>query len=241
MLSGRRALLTVAVAGLLAAQAPLRGEWLVGKDGSKFEIRGPWTVKGKLVTFTLPNGTLGSLRLSELDLEASQAASAAQATADATAAAAPAAAAKKPPVMVITDKDVAHGTDEAAQAPAAADAAAAAPAGRVQISSWDKSYSIEDGGVAVTGTVRNGSPDVASQLAVTVKLYDEDGALVASSPASLSTETLNPNGSASFRCLFTGVATFAAAKFDISSVPLKTKQEGGAEAAPTAENPPPAQ
>ena len=47
-------------------------DWLVASDGSRIETKGPFKVEGKLVIFTLPNGTLGSLPLSEVDLEASR-------------------------------------------------------------------------------------------------------------------------------------------------------------------------
>ncbi len=47
-------------------------DWLVASDGSRIETTGPFKVEGKLVIFTLPNGTLGSLPLSEVDLEASR-------------------------------------------------------------------------------------------------------------------------------------------------------------------------
>src|SRR5689334_14665868 len=56
----------------LAIAAPARADWLVTRDGGRVETRGPWKEKGKLVVFTKADGTLASLRLSEVDLEASR-------------------------------------------------------------------------------------------------------------------------------------------------------------------------
>ena len=60
---------------LLAGLVPLpaAADWLVMEDGSRVETRGPWSVEGRQVLFTLPNGTLSALRASEVDLPASEA------------------------------------------------------------------------------------------------------------------------------------------------------------------------
>lgn len=55
------------------APAPAGADWLVMKDGSRVETDGPWKLEGggRLVVFTRPDGTLASLRASEVDLDAS--------------------------------------------------------------------------------------------------------------------------------------------------------------------------
>ena len=45
---------------------------LVTQDGQQIETEGPWTVKGRQVIFTTPEGRLTSIRLTEVDLEASE-------------------------------------------------------------------------------------------------------------------------------------------------------------------------
>ncbi len=217
---------TAALPSADAAQA----DWVVLIDGARVETKGAWTVKGNLVTFTLPQGTLGSLRAADVDLEAS-----AKATADAKAAVdARAREAARPkevqPVLVLTDKDVGH--IEPAAAPAAADAEegggreAGTAEGPVQITGWDRSLSEADGGVMVTGTLTNRGSDVAVGIKVTVRLYDDQGKLIGTAPASLSAEALPPTQSARFTAVFPGILTFYAVKFDIDSTPILTAGEG---------------
>lgn len=53
--------------------SPVSADWLVMQDGARLETRGDWSVDGRLVVFTQPNGTLSALRLREVDLAASEA------------------------------------------------------------------------------------------------------------------------------------------------------------------------
>ena len=208
--------------GALVPVGAARADWLVLRDGVRVETKGPWTVKGNLVTFTMPNGTLGSLRGSELDLEAS-----ARMTAEAKAAAeAKARLVIQPPppkeaVLVLTDKDVQHvdpetiapppaaGATGAEGAAAGAAAADAAPQGSVQIADWDKSISQADNGVMLTGTVTNRGSDTALAVTVTARLYDDAGKLLGTAPASLASEALPAGQSTRFTIVFPGILTFA--------------------------------
>ena len=83
-------------------------DWLVTRDGQRVETKGPWKVKRNQVIFTLPNGTLSSLRLSEVDLDLSQQLTVEMSTPrdEPVAEEAPA----KPSVLVLTNRDVAQGT-----------------------------------------------------------------------------------------------------------------------------------
>jgi glutaredoxin len=58
----------------VAGSLPAAADWLVTRDGHRIETDGPWKVKGRMVVYTDTRGTLSSLRLDELDLEASEAA-----------------------------------------------------------------------------------------------------------------------------------------------------------------------
>jgi hypothetical protein len=225
------ALLLVAL-GASAGLTPARADWLVTREGARVEVKGAWTVKGKVVTFTLPNGTLGSMRLADLDLEESGRATAAAAAKAAPAAPAPA----KTAVLVLTDADVSHASETSA-APAAAATATAAPADTVtgagvSVSAWDKEFSQADNGVVITGTARNNGKTIAAALNVNVRLYDEKGSLVSSAPATLSADVLEPGAAARFRALFPGVLEFSAVKFDLESTPISTE-------APAEGTPPP--
>jgi hypothetical protein len=236
----RLALALVAAPGLLAGAAA--ADWLVLRDGVRVETKGPWTVKGNLVTFTMPNGTLGSLRGSELDLEAS-----ARITAEARAAAeAKARQVTQPPppkeaVLVLTDKDVAHVDAETIAPPPTADVAgAAASAGApsagaasqspVQIADWDRSISQADNGVMLSGTVTNRGSDTALAVTVTARLYDDAGKLLGTAPASLGAEALPAGQSTRFTIVFPGILTFASVQFDVDSTPVKTAPPPGQDA-----------
>ena len=52
---------------------PVGADWLVTKEGARVETKGKWNVKGGVVIFTAPSGTLSSIRLSKVDLDASAA------------------------------------------------------------------------------------------------------------------------------------------------------------------------
>lgn len=61
---------------LLLLPAMASADWLVLQTGERIETKGAWTVKGKQVVYTTPEKLLRSLRLSEVNLEASTQASA---------------------------------------------------------------------------------------------------------------------------------------------------------------------
>src|SRR5579862_3546844 len=152
------AALAAGVLALLLGPSPLQADWIVTRQGERFEIQGTWQLKGKLAVFTLPNGTLSSMRADRVDVDASK-----QATEQAKQqAAAPPPAAKAEPkrkaVIVLTDKDFKKPLPDAAgpaAGPAAGDAAASAggagaktsgkdnpppaagPPGAVKVVSWD--------------------------------------------------------------------------------------------------------
>ncbi len=96
----------IAAFGIFAAAS--HADWLVTLAGERVETQGSWQVKGRMVVFNQPDGTLSSMRLSEVDLDASR-----EATASAAEAAAqPADQAPPPPkrpARVITTDDVGAG------------------------------------------------------------------------------------------------------------------------------------
>ena len=61
-------LLLISVFGAL----PCKADILVTLDGQQIETRGPWEVRGRQVVFTTPEGRLRAIRVSEVDLEASE-------------------------------------------------------------------------------------------------------------------------------------------------------------------------
>ena len=95
----------------LAAASAARAEVLVTTSGERVETRGPWRVAGRQVIFTSTGGTLSALRLSEVDLEASEQASRGTerpAPSPPLTEAPPRA--RPEPVLTVTDADIKRGT-----------------------------------------------------------------------------------------------------------------------------------
>lgn len=222
----------VLAAALLAA--PAAADWLVTREGGRVETRGPWKTKGKLVVFTRADGQLSSLRLADVDLAASE-----RATTEAANRAKAAAEVKPPPPAekkearwVMTDKDF-----KPAPPPPAEDQPAAEetdPAGRprvgVLLDTWERRDSQD--GVEIIGTLRNSGEELAADVGVTVRLFDETGALVATGEGRIATPSIAPGSNAAFRVSFPGLFTFAEAKFDTRGFGLRLK---GAPEAPKEE------
>jgi hypothetical protein len=218
--------LCVAVAGLVPA-APARGDWLVTNDGGRVETQGPWKIDGKRVIFTQKDGTLSSLRLTEVDLDASKQATTAMAEEAAAAKASEAteAAPAKKPIRILTDKDFAR-----PPAPEAAkdDAGTAKPApdpspGPVKVVDWKQDHNQDTHALEITGSVRNLGPDIAVAVAVNVRLFNPRGEQFAAQPASLDTRSLRPGQNTAFTAVFPDVVDFASAKIDVMSTPFLAK------------------
>ena len=215
----------VVVAALLAA--PAAADWLVTRDGGRVETRGPWKTKGKLVVFTRADGQLSSLRLTDVDLAASERATA-EAVAKAKEAAEPKPAPppeKKEARWVMTDKDFHPAAPPAAKEeakPAAEDTdAAGRPRLIVTLENWDRK-AVPDG-VEITGTLRNPGNELAADVGVTVRLFDDTGALVATGEGRIANPSLGPGEAAPFTATFPGVFTFAEAKFEPRGYGLRIK------------------
>ncbi|PYQ56787.1 MAG: hypothetical protein DMF53_24475 [Acidobacteria bacterium] len=205
--------------GLLAlglAALPARADWLVTKDGGRVETKGTWQIKGKLVVFTrADNDALASLRASEVDLDAS---------AKATAAAKVKAEAPAPPepvhkkIAVLTDKDFRKPTPPGeADTP---DKGAPAKTGPLAVSTWKKLDIPSGEGVAIEGQVHNTTKDMMINASVDVELFNEAGERVGTAQGLLTSTSIQPDGSASFRANFPGVFTFTDAKFKVNGLPL---------------------
>jgi len=208
----------LAAALLALAAMPASADWLVTRQGGRVETKGAWQTKGKLVVFTLPDGKLSSLRLSEVDLDASRRAT--EEAAAAQAAPPPPAEPQKPreAKVVLTDESFRRAAPPPPQAAPGEekkkDEAAPPEAGKIVVASWERLSAPGNGSVVIAGTVRNEAPDEATGVAVTVLLYDETGKLLISGDAILGSTVLPAGQSGSFRAEFPDVFSFAAVKFD---------------------------
>jgi hypothetical protein len=234
--------LVLAVVAIAAAAPALRADWLVLRDGSKLELRGAWKVDGKRVVFQLADGTLSSLKLDQVDLDAS-----AKATANAAAPAPPKKSARSAPAepkarRVFTDADFSHPVlpdPEAAVADGAAEGAtpndaqpkadtkAAQP---LEVLVWNQSVDPGTGQITITGTLRNAGEDLATAVVVEVQLVDRNGAVLTKSNANVSTPNVRAGAEVEFRVRFPSTPGFETAKFDIKSVLFKAAPK--TEAAP---------
>ena len=211
--TGIRSLLAAAV--WAAAAAPVSADWLVTSDGTRIETEGPWEVRGRQVIFTRKHGALSALRLSDVDLEASEAATAAG---EAPAAGAEAEGERRP-VLVLTNEDIrpaaaspsdepaaageaAEGPDEEGEEPAAAGPPSEAP---VELVSWKANLSRQADGLEVVGVVRNNGSGVAAKVSVRVTIPDGEGGTLYETNAFLRSTGLAPGGSTTFRALLPGI------------------------------------
>jgi hypothetical protein len=229
-MAGRASSLAVlAGAAVLVATAPLAADWLVLKDGSgRVETKGAWEVRGNQVVFHLPNDSLGSLRASELDLEASK-----KATEEAAAASKPSAVtppakpAEKKAVLTLTDNDVGHVDPEPAAPPAPATPAATGPVGRISVNEWHQDLGASTGGVTLVGEITNSSADIVGDIHLSAKLVDDKGKLLATGEGLLGGSSLRPGARTVFRVTFPGVYTFSGAQFETKGLALKTSGKTG--------------
>ncbi|HEX4952214.1 MAG TPA: FxLYD domain-containing protein [Thermoanaerobaculia bacterium] len=198
----------------LAGTAPASGDWLVTKRGERIETAGAWEVRGRQVVFTQTNGTLASMRLSEVDLEASRS--------ETERAKSPPPPAPAPPpkkaVMVLTDADVKKAEPPAAPADGAAEAAEAAPAGTVtedlEVVTWQEIEGTGELDLQLMGEVRNKSSDVISDVKLTVRLLDAEGRVLATTQALIPNDSLGPGKSTQFRALFANLYAYDSVAFE---------------------------
>jgi len=213
---------------LLAAAAPAAADWLVTRDGGRVETKGAWQVKGKLVVFTRADGTLASLRLGDVDLAASDAATQDAKKAKDQAPAAEPAPPRKKSVRSLTDADFSRKPgSEPAEGAAPQDAGTpakdAAPpdaqkAGSpVAVSTWSKTDRAEGDGIDLFGTLQNSSANLVADVVLKVKLLDENNTVVGSGEGVLAASSIPAGGTTSFRVPFSGVFTFVKAEFSLTS------------------------
>lgn len=216
------------LAALLLA-VPAGADWLVTRDGGRVETKGPWQVKGKLVVFTrVAEGQLASLRITDIDWAASERVTAQAAQAKEAQASEPKSAPAEPPKesrWVFTDSDfkrpVPPPAEPAAEPAAEETDAAGRPRLAVVLEGWERRDHPD--GLEIAGTLRNPGNEIAAEIGVTVRLYDDTGALVATSEGRIGTPAIGPGATAAFRASFPGVFTYAEAKFDVRGYGLRIK------------------
>lgn len=211
----------------LASRGDLWADRLVLKDGTELDTAGPWEVQGRLVVFKRSDGTLASIRASEVDLDKS-----AEATtvANAPPPAAPEPAPRKPSVLSLTEQDLPPvGETEAAAAAAAGPAAAPAPA-LIVMPGWRTVVAADGQSTELLGMVRNDSKAPALGVQVVAVLISQSGEVIAEIEGATSSRALQPGQTTSFRVGFENAQPFDRIEFRVN----------GEIAAPPPTTPPPA-
>jgi len=230
------AVLVPLVSLIMAAAAPAGADWLVTRAGGRVETQGPWQIKGKLVVFKTPNGTLSSLRLADVDLAVSENATAEAKAADAEQAKATTQEApkteRKKSVRSLTDADFSRKPGPAAGAAetdgtpkdpkgdlpdAGAQVSGGGDKGRVEVASWSQVNRDEGDGIELFGTLQNNAKTMATDVVVRVQLFNEAKESVGTAEAVLENTSIPAGGTTGFRVPFAGVFTFVRAKFDVTN------------------------
>ena len=235
-----RVFLALALLGC-AVPAALRADWIVTRQGERFEVRGAPQLKGKLVVFTLPDGSLSSMRADRVDFDASKRATEqAKKAAEAPPAAAEAPKPKRKALIVLTDKDfkkpLPAGPSDAAALDAKDAKEAKAPKGKdgkdvpsqdvpssVEVASWERvpaSQSKADG-LEIVGTVHNTSTNYLTGVIVVAQLFDDNGGIIGRFPATVDNQVLPPNESSKFHLVAKGTFTFASIRWETQGRGLK--------------------
>ncbi|MEO8275941.1 MAG: FxLYD domain-containing protein [Thermoanaerobaculia bacterium] len=197
---------------LLTAAGSARADWLVTRDGAKIETKGPWKVAKRQVLFTLPNGELSTIRADQVDLD--QSALATTRAKEIQAKPVPPAAAKKEPVLRLTDKDIASGSNSADSAEGKPGDAKAAEKGVLEVISWEKTEDSSGDGLEIFGTIKNTGTGIVITPTLLVAIYDADGGLLASNNGDVNSQQIEAGKTANFRVAFPTIPDFAAVKFD---------------------------
>jgi len=241
----RGAVLIVALLAALGMVPPASGDLLVTRDGSRIETRGSWEVRGRLVVFTRTDGVLASIHLREVDLEASEEATAAAAAreekedseAGEEAGRDDAGSQPREAAWVLTDADFTHrliiddaeaSGGDADGEPADGGASAGGAARPPVVLSYQREFDVVDQHVRVTGTLANKTRATATAVSLEVSLFDEQGDLVEMRRAELAETMLSPGAETSFLADFPDVYSFSAVQFRPRSANLETNEAGQA-------------
>jgi hypothetical protein len=182
---------------------------VVLKGGAVINLKKAPEVRGTTVLLTRADGTVLSVRATDIDREATSAARSAPAPAPAATPAPPAtlaeaarAAREVPKARVrISDADVSHSeaagqAGEAAPGESAPEVDASAGSGRVEVADYTQEKSGD--ALVVRGTLRNPGATPASNVRMTVAAIDTKGQAIATGEAGVSNGVIAPSSTVAF-------------------------------------------
>lgn len=219
--------LAVAAVAALALLVPAAADWLVTEDGTRVETEGPWEVRDRLVVFKRPDGTFASMRLSDVDLEASERltremAEAVREPKDSEPQG------RREVVARLTEADLPpvssqSGREDGSPSPKGSEertdgAGESDPEEpeSLQIVTWRELGGPERDGLEFVGDVRNVTENTALGVEVSVILFDQEGEEIAQGDALLTSSALPPGQTAGFRASFPGVFHYARVDLEAS-------------------------
>jgi hypothetical protein len=222
------AALTGALVVLAAGAA--RADWLVTRDGARLETKGAWKVDGRRVLFTMPNGTLSTMRTDDIDLD--QSALVTTQAKEAPPVPEVAIPVKKEPILRLTEKDIppmgALANEEGDATSGKDGKSSGSEVSALEVISWEKTDDASGEGLEIFGTLKNGSPNIITTPTLLVAIYDAEGGLLATNGGEVNAPQIEPGKTANFRVAFPGVPDFATAKFDAQGRGYKPRVANGA-------------
>lgn len=220
---------------------PAQADWLVLRSGELVETRGPWVAEDKVILFTSKGGLYSSVPLPSVDLESSRETTARGGASGSRGT--PAVArekAKKAPVLVLVDGDVARwtaaepssvtngdGSTVAGARVPSSDSLERRPAGQTNarlssaVVDW-RSHDLEPGGVSISGRLQNKGDRTTVGMSVTILLTNAEGVVMAEAPARLSARALGPGSRAVFQVDFPRVGFFSRVDFVVEGIDLES-------------------
>lgn len=222
--------LAAAAVTALALLVPAAADWLVTEDGTRVETEGPWEVRDRLVVFKRPDGTFASMRLSDVDLEASERLTREMAEAVREREPKDSEPQRKREVVArLTEADLppvgsqSSGREDDRPSPeggeegtdGAGESDPEEPES-LQIVTWRELGGPERDGLEFVGDVRNVTENTALGVEVSVILFDQEGEEIVQGDALLTSSALPPGQSAGFRASFPGVFHYARVDLEAS-------------------------
>lgn len=195
-----------------ALVAPASADWIVLKDGERIETRGAWKIEGSRLLFTSATGALSSLRVSEVDLEASEEANRPRTPEPEVVSAPPL---RRPPALVLDNTNVARArsvpTAESADDPSSEPT----PEASLTVASWQETAAGVDG-LRFGGVLENPTDNFAVLVSVTATLTDADGRVLDTAEGTMPAASVGPRTTERFEVAFPNSFVYSNVEFEVT-------------------------
>jgi hypothetical protein len=198
---------------ILTPSEPAVADWLVTSDGTRIETEGPWEVRQGMVVFSRADGSLASMRLSDVDVDASGSEGPPSEPGRPAADPKPA---NPEPILVLTNRDIPRAQTESL--PPSDDRGANPGRGdrrgkRLTVTAWTVVESDAGEPVEIVGRLSNVGQRPAKRLGLVLIFLDRRGEEVGNGRAHLDDTDLRPGESTLFQLPLDHPTDFTAVKF----------------------------